>query len=175
MAIEIIPKPLKKVSVWFNILFYISIGLLISAILSYFLLDYFQRNTNQVLKEIEASLLVSRTPEEQELERSIVQYQRKIDDFVLIFNRHQTNSNSFTFLEEITHPNVVFSQFDLTKPSLSLSGTAENFVVLGQQLSIFQENPKILKTNLSTISLGKEGGVGFTFTLSLSPEIFEFK
>ncbi len=175
MVIEIIPKLPEKVSVWFNVLFYISIGLLISAILSYFLLDYFQRNTNQVLKEIKTSLLVSRTPKEQELERSIVQYQRKIDDFVLIFNQHQTNSDFFTFLEEITHPNVVFSQFNLTKPSLLLSGTAENFVVLGQQLLIFQKNSKISKTNLSTISLGKEGEVEFTFTLSLSPEIFEFK
>ena len=175
MAIEIIPKPPKKASVWFNVLFYISIGLLISVILSYFLLDYFQRDTNQSLEEIKASLSVSRTPKGQELERSIVQYQRKINDFVLIFNRHQTNSNFFTFLEEITHPNVIFSQFNLTKPSLSLSGTAENFVVLGQQLLIFQKNSKILKTNLSTISLGKEGRIGFVFTLSLSPEIFEFR
>ena len=175
MAIEIIPKPPKKVPFRLNILSYISIGLLVSTILSYFLLDYFQKNVNQDLEEITASFLVPRTPQEQELEGSIVQYQRKINDFVLIFNRHQTNSSFFTFLEEITHPNVIFSQFDLTKPSVSLSGTAENFVVLGQQLLIFQNNSKILKTNLSTISLGEEGRIGFTFNLTLLPKTFEFK
>ena len=175
MAIEIIPKPLAREPVWLNIVFYISIGLLVSIILSYLLLDYFQRNTERVVEEVKASLLVFQTSEEQELERSILRYQKKIDDFAFILKQHQVNSNFFTFFEEITHPEVRFSSINLTKSSAQLSGEAENFVVLNQQLLIFQTDPKISNTSLSQVSLGREGKVGFTFTLTLSPEIFKFQ
>ena len=99
MVIEIVPKPLAREPVWLNIVFYISIGLLVSIILSYLLLDYFQRNTEETMEEVKASLLIFQTPEEQELERSILRYQRKIDDFALILKKHQVNSNFFTFFE----------------------------------------------------------------------------
>lgn len=175
MPIEIVPKPLRKEPVWLNILFYISIGLLISAILSYFLLDYFQKTTSKTLEEIKESFLIFRTPEQQELERNILQYQKKIDDFALIFKQQRANSSFFPFLEEITHPQVVFSNFDLNGTSVRLSGEAENFVVLDQQLSIFRKNPNISDTNLSQVSLGNEGKVSFSFNFSISPKIFEFK
>ena len=58
---------------------------------------------------------------------------------------------------------------------MQISGEAENFVVLNQQLLIFQTDPKISNTSLSQVSLGREGKVGFTFTLTLSPEIFKFQ
>lgn len=175
MVIDIIPKPPEEEPIWLNILFYLSIGLLISVILSYFLLGYLQRDSDKILEGIEISLQVAQNPEERELENSVLGYKRKIDDFAIIFRQHQTNSSVFPFFEEITHPEVQFSSFQLAKPSVTLSGTAENFIALAQQLSIFQKNPKISNTNLSQISSGEDGNVGFTFTLILPPEIFEFK
>lgn len=175
MPIEIIPKAPEKESVSVNVLFYISIGLLVSVILSYFLLDYFQKNTDDTLKDIDITLRASRTPEEQELERNILQYQRKINDFSLVFNRHQTNSNFFPFLEEITHPQVRFSTLSLTESSAQIAGEAKNLMVLNQQLLIFQKNPKIFNTNLSQILFEEDGKINFNFTFTLSPEIFEFK
>jgi len=175
MAIDIIPKPPEEEPIWLNILFYISVGFLISVILSYFLLGYLQRNSNEVLERIEISLQVSQTPEERELENSVLQQKRKIDDFAIIFRQHKTNSSIFPFFEEITHPEVQFLSFQLAKSSITLFGTAESFVVLAQQLSIFQKNPKISNINLSQILSGEGGNVNFIFTLTLSPEIFEFK
>lgn len=175
MPIDIIPKPPEEEPILLNILFYISIGLLISAILIYFLLGYLQRNVNEILEERKSQLQIIQTPEEQELEKDVLRYQKKIDDFAIIFRRHKTNSNVFPFLEEITHPEVRFSDFSLTKPSVTLSGIAESFTVMDQQLSIFRENPKILDTNLSQILLDKDGRISFNFTLTLSPEIFKFK
>lgn len=174
MAIDIIPKPPKEEPIWLNILFYISVGLLISVILSYFLLNYLQRNSIKILEGIETSLQVAQTPEERELENSVLQYKKKIDNFMIIFRQHKTNSSVFPFLEEITHPDVQFSSFRLVRPSVTLSGTAENFIALAQQLSIFQKNPRISNTNLSQVLSGEDGNVSFTFTLTLPPEIFEF-
>ncbi|MCH8741423.1 PilN domain-containing protein [Patescibacteria group bacterium] len=175
MAIDIIPKPPEEEPIWLNILFYISIGFLISVILIYFLLGHLQRNSEEILEGIEISLQVAQTSEERELENSVLQYKRKIDDFAIIFSQHKTNSGVFPFFEEITHPEIQFSSFQLAKPSVTLSGTAENFVALAQQLSIFQKNPKVSTVNLSQISSGEDGNVGFIFTLTLLPEIFEFK
>lgn len=175
MVISIIPKPKEEEPIWLNILFYISTGLLVSVILSYLLLGYLQRNSDEILKGIETSLLVTQTPEERKLENDVLQYKRKIDDFVIIFTQHKTNSSVFPFFEEITHPKVQFFSFQLIKPSITLSGTAENFIALGQQFSIFQKNSKISNTNLSNVSSIEDGSIGFTITLTLLPEIFEFK
>lgn len=174
--VEIIPKPPEKPPVWLNILFYISIGLFVGAILSFFLLNHLQNVAQKSLSDMETALQVSKTPEEQEVEKKVLQAQRRIEDFVLILGRHQKNSNFFSFLEGKIHPRVKINSLDLAKPSsLTLSGQAENFIVLGQQLSIFQNTPQILKTNLNSLSLGTEGGVGFTFQLELSPQIFQFQ
>ena len=174
--VEIIPKPPEKPPIWLSILFYISIGLFVGSVLSFFLLNYLQGVAKDALSDMETALQVSKTPEEQTVENKVLQTQKKINDFVLILGSHQKNSDFFSFFEGKIHPQVKINSFDLKKPSsLSLSGETENFVVLGQQLSIFQNTPQILKTNLSSLSLGTEGGVDFTFQLELSPKLFQFQ
>lgn len=174
--VEIIPKPPEKEAIWFNMLFYFSIGLLISATLVYFLLGYLQGKINQSIEEVETALRVPRSAEEREAERIVLQEQKKINDFTFIFNSHKMNSAFFPFLEGIIHPKVVLSNLMLSESSVKLSGKADSFVVLGQQFLIFQKNPKIFSTNLSdNISLDEDGGVSFSFDLIISPEIFKFK
>ena len=173
--VEIIPKPIRKESLWVNILFFLSILVLIGVAIAYFLLGYFIGENEKILKSKQEILSQPRSDKERELEAKVFGYQKKIGDFTTLINQHKISSDFFTFLEEITHPQVWFSELDLNikEASVELSGETEK-IPLGQQLLIFRQNEKILKSTLSSLQAEEGERVSFTVTLSLDPEIFKF-
>ncbi|PIP24740.1 MAG: hypothetical protein COX33_00245 [Candidatus Nealsonbacteria bacterium CG23_combo_of_CG06-09_8_20_14_all_36_125] len=172
---EIIPKPAKKLPLWQNILFYFSIALLLITISGYFILDHFLKNSEKTIQDLELRLAREETAEEISLEKEVFSWQKKIGDFSKLIKEHALASNFFIFLEKSCHPEVYFSQVGL-KPMNSeaiLSGQAENFPVLGQQISILKSKKEIKNLNLSNISIGKKGKADFTLNLLLDPNIFK--
>ncbi len=175
MAIEIIPRKTAVLSSWLKILFYILIGLIIISILSYFILGYLQRKSLIAFKNLEEEINKERTSQRIVQEEEILNYQKKINDFGFLLSYHFFPSKFFTFLEKTSHPRILFSQTNLN-PSGSLvilSGQAESFLALGQQLQILKREPSIKSVSLSKISLGERGGVNFTLELSFDTEFFK--
>ncbi|KPJ71800.1 hypothetical protein AMJ50_00480 [Parcubacteria bacterium DG_74_3] len=175
MAIEIIPKPPVKIPFWQNFLFYFSFLLLIASIVSYFALGRFITQGEATLLELQDTLTRERTGQEIALENRVFACQKKIDDFSQLIKQHLFPSKGFLFIENLCHPRVWLSQFGLELPSyqLVISGQADSFSALGQQLLIFENNSSIKEVNLSQLSIGKEGGVEFIINLSLDPRIFQ--
>ena len=173
--IEIIPKPVEKEPLWLNILFYFSIVVLLAAITSYFILDNSIKNSFEVLQGLEKSLAEQRTEERIVLEEQLLDYEKKIHDFSSLINAHKKSSSFFSILEDLTHPKVQFSNINLEPEKLkgSLSGKADNFKVIGQQIYLFEKEPFIEKVDLNELFLGKEGIAKFVLVISLSPEIFK--
>jgi len=175
MAIEIIPKPKAKIPSWLNFLFYFSIVLLIASPSAYFALDYFLKKTEANLQTLEETLAKEKTPQEIALENRVLGHQKKTRDFSWLINQHLYSSKFFAFFQKICHPKVWFSQIslDFKASQLVVSGEAETFLVLGQQLQIFKQENLIKSVNLARISMGREGGVDFSFNLLLDPIIFK--
>lgn len=173
--VEIIPKPTEKEPVWQNILLAFSILVLIGTIIGYFLLNSFIKTNQEIIKEKEIAEKQLRSPKEQEIEREVLQYKKKIDDFAPLLGQHKISSEFFKFLEKITHPQVWISglQLDVKGAEVQISGEAEK-IALGQQLLIFQENEQILEANLSSVQMKEGEKINFTILLSLDPEIFKF-
>jgi len=173
--IEIIPKPAQKLPLWQNILFYISIAVLLAVFLSYFVLDHSLKTSSQTLENLEETLARGKTPTEIALEEETFGYQKKIKDFSRLIGSHLFASNFFTFFEKICHPKVWFSQIDLNpqQGQVALLGEAENFSVLGQQILILKTEPLIKNLDLVSLSIGKRGKVDFTLNLFLDPAIFK--
>lgn len=174
MAIEIIPKKVVEPSPWQNTLLYFFISLLLVSILGYFALDYFVKEADRNLQELKEELIEARSPQQIALEKEILDYREKIEDFSFLLISHQKTSNFFDFLEKITHPEVFFSELNLdTKESrVRLYGQAESFQTLGQQLLIFQKSEFIQGLRLPEIRIREEGKIEFVFDFSLDPELF---
>ena len=172
--IEIIPKPAAKLPLWQNILFYISIAVLLAVFLSYFIFDHSLKTSLQNLKNLEETLARGKTPAEIALEEETFGYQKKIRDFSSLIKSHLFASNFFTFFEKVSHPKVWFSQISLNpgEGRVALLGQAENFSVLGQQILILKQEPLIKNLDLVSLSIGKRGRVDFTLNLFLDPKIF---
>ena len=175
MAIEIIPRKTVALPSWLKILFYVLIGLIIISILSYFILGYLQKKSLVSFKNIEEEISKERTSQRITQEEEILNYQKKINDFEFLLSYHLFPSKFFTFLEKTSHPRVLFSQTNLNPAQslVTLSGQAESFLALGQQLQILKREPSIKNVSLSKISLGERGGVDFTLTLSFDTEFFK--
>lgn len=175
MAIEIIPKEITKPSRWQITLLYFSIFLLLVAILGYFALNYyFIKKADQEFQRLNDELTKARTPERVAIEKEVLDYQEKIEDFSSLILGYKKSSNFFDFIESITHPKVSFSELNLnpTTNQAGLSGRTDSFQALGEQLLIFQNAELIRSLTLSGIGVREEGKIDFNFNLSLDPILF---
>jgi len=176
MVVEIIPRKAVPVPLWQKILFYCLITLILGTVLSYFILGYSQKKSLERLQNLEEIITEEKTPQKIALEKEILNYQRKINNFTLILDYHPLSSKFFSFIQKTIHPNVRYSQVNLNlKESLAVvSGQAETFSALGQQLQILKRSPfNVLEdVALSRISLGRGGKVEFVLTFSFNPSFF---
>jgi cell division protein FtsB len=101
MAIEIVPKEVAKPSPLQKILLYLAISLLLVAILSYLVLNFYLiKKANQRLSELEVAIKKEKTPQHLALEEEMKNYQKKIKDFSQLLLAHRKSSNFFEFLEK---------------------------------------------------------------------------
>jgi len=173
MAIEITPKPKIKAPLWAIILLGLCLILLAALFISYI---YFKKGSEKLaenLKVTTAENILAQEIKEKSQELSL--YQKKIDVFGILISEHKKTVNIFDFLERTTHPNVWFSgfSFDSSKNMVKVSGQAESFVVLGQQLKIFKKEEIIKAINLSDVSIGEKGGINFSLDLTFDNQVFK--
>jgi len=173
--VEIIPKPTTRLPSWQNIISYFSVGLVLLVVLSYFALDiYYLDRAETKLTGLEKEL-EQKTAEEIALEQEISHYEKEIQSFSILINRHLFSSKAFEFIEKNTHPEVWFSVLNLDprKGRVTLSGDTENFVTLHQQIQILKADSSVQGLDLAKIAIGKEGRIAFNLSLILDPGLFK--
>jgi hypothetical protein len=171
---ELIPKQAPQIPAWLDILFYLSLGLLVFTLIGYFVLNQSLKTYQKTLEDLEATL--SRQVSEQtSLKDEILTEQKKIKDFSVLINKHLKTSNVFNFLEKQCHPKVWFSEFvlDAKEEKVLLSGEAQDFESLGQQMLILRDDKLIKGANLQSVSMKKEGKIIFDLSLSFNSSIFK--
>ncbi len=168
--VEIIPKKVAPLSHWVNILFYFSLVLLVFCIAGFFILSSSIKKSQKSLTDLENAFVSAKTSERISLEKEVLKYQKKTEDFSKIVGGHLETSKVFDLLQKDCHPKVWFSQFNLDSKGnqIGLSGETQSFESLGQQLLIFQGEDFIESVNLEKVSISKEGKIGFSLSLSLT-------
>jgi len=173
---EIIPKEAQKIPRWLDVLFYLSVGLLIFVFISYFLLFQSIKASEATETDLDAKIAAEEA-KSSPLRDEILTYQKKIKDFSSVINGHLESSNIYGYIEKLCHPQVWFSNFsfDVKGGKVGLSGEAQSFQVLGQQMIIFKNEKSITVANLESIAMNKEGNIDFKVSLTFDPSIFIFK
>ncbi len=174
--VEIIPKKTDETPSWQKILFYALILIAVLLVATYFILFYLHNKAEVTLNDLEARLQEIRDPEVSKMEEEVISYKKKIDNFAPLLDSHIINSNFFNFLEDNTHPKVAFADLILSTDTglATLSGKTDNFLSLGQQLAIFDDNPMVKNLVLSHISLNDKGGVDFHLNMMMNQDIFKY-
>jgi Tfp pilus assembly protein PilN len=165
---EIIPKKTPKLPKWLNILFYLALALLIFSLASLFILNNSIKKSKNTLQSLRETLTKTKTPERITLEKEILNYEKKIEDFSLLINQHLENSKFFTAFQKTCHPKVWFSQFSLNSREkiATFSGQTQSFESLGQQLLILKNEDWIKDVELKSVSISKKGKINFSLSFS---------
>jgi hypothetical protein len=173
--VDIIPKPVKETPRWQILLFYIALLLVITTVIVYLVLGWFVTDKKTYKQTIENDISVGRTEEKVKQEKEVLSYKSKIEDFAPYFKEHIFSTTFFNFLETNTHPRIFFFNIELTtsEKAVLLSGHADSFLTLGQQLFILEDSPLIEEMILGNVSIPKEGGIDFALNIIFKPEIFK--
>ena len=174
--VNLIPKRVKKISKNQKILLYFLVFSVISLTTAYVFLISLEKQAKANLEIIEEQIFTQKTTEMTTLESTIKAYKREVDEFAPYLSSHILITNFFDFLEENTHPRIYFDQMSLkaSSASVSLSGRADSFLSLGQQLMIFDDNSIVKSVSLSNISLSEEGSIVFSVGLFLDSSLFKY-
>jgi hypothetical protein len=138
-------------------------------------LGNFVKNSSSVLKELESRLSKGNTEEQQKLEDRVLGYQKKIKDFSELIKNYKQTAGIFDFIRDNSHPKVWFYKIDfsLLGARTLISGEAEDFQAIEQQLLIFRKSPLIKSVNISNVLTGKEGKIDFTFIVLFKEDILK--
>ncbi len=174
--VNLIPKPAKKISKAQRIFLYSLVFILISLTLVYVVLVSMEQRAQSKIKKLEDQITAQKTTKMIELEREIKNYKREIDEYSSYLAEHLINTKFFNLLEETVHPQVTFNQLALHSDSsyAQMSGRANSFLALGQQLIIFNNNEEIQSFNLTGLSIDEKGYVIFSLSLLLNSSLFQY-
>jgi len=178
--VKIIPKEkevAEKESILIVLLFWFSLFIFIVIVTLFFVFEWQTKNAKAQLKEIEAQLEQLGTPEQKALKEAIYDYKRKIDDFPVLLNNHQTPSKLFALIENNIHPDVWFLSFEFLrdKNQMTLSGQAKSLLALAQQVLAFEKIPQIKELTVSNIGVNKEGDIEFELSIVFTPTFLLLK
>jgi hypothetical protein len=176
MAIEINQRRKSNFPPWAVISLFILAVLVIGVIVTYLYFYVTAKSMAEKIVELDqSSIELNKKVAAKENELLLVQ--QRIEDFKSLVLNHKDFMNVFNLLEEKAIPNIKFTSFDfnrINEDSIILKGTSSNFIVIGQQINILQNDNLIKKVNLTDVKITDEGVLEFALKVVLNPEIFSF-
>lgn len=160
-------KNLKKLLYFILILLFISVAI-------FFISNHFHEKRQKELASLK-QFLVQKEENIKFLEKKILPYQKKIDNFSFFINQQLKSLKFFTIFEKITHPQVWLTEInlDLKNKKITLAGQAKNFEVLGQQIYIIQneieEENGLESFSLEVVSIADNKKINFYLIFNITP------
>lgn len=128
---------------------------------------YLARDMENSIKEIENL----QSQRDLELEVNFSKLKTDIENFKKILEVHVYPSQIFKMLEELTIPQVRFTNFnaDLADSKLILEAEAVDYSALASQIVVFEEDPRIKNVGLSEVDLDISGRVSSNLEIEIDP------
>ncbi len=170
--VDIIPK--QQETELSSIAMTAAIIILVIAVGSFGVFAFLKARTEGRLEEATTLLLQGKSAEQAELESQILGTKTKLEDFALLAARQNNPSAFFSFIEENTHPDIIFSQLALNPKDKKavLNGETRTFSNLQQQIKLLREQGESENVELTSISLGEAGQVRFTLSMLFEHSFF---
>jgi hypothetical protein len=135
----------------------------------------YEKKMNTSLESVNqeiANLANKRVPDN---ETAIIDLDAKIALLKEVFQIHTYWSEVFKKIENLTMPDVYFSdaKFNLEQDRISvqLSASTDTYTSLAKQMLSFQKEPLTQKVEISSINLSEEGGIKFSLSVAFPLKI----
>jgi hypothetical protein len=161
---------------WLDVIFYVAISLLIATVFCFVIFwgkNHYQR---QDIEKVTKNLQSVGTFQQKENETEVQIYQKKVQDFTLLFKDHEFASNVFAFLQDQTMPSIWYNQFSLDEKNHGalLTGEAESMDAFSRQVGVFENNKYVKSITALNSSIANSARIQFTMSLNLDGSIFSY-
>ncbi len=156
--------------------FYFTVSLLVSTVFCYLLFALKVYLQHKEISRLDQAIGTVGTDYQKEQEKTVLNYQKKINDYAILIANHKFSSNIFSFFEKDTLPNIWFSKFSTStkQGQIDVSGQAESMDALSRQTAVFEQNEFVKKVSLLGSSIGDMGKINFNLSLVLDPKIYNY-
>ena len=163
---------LSKLTSAANLWLILFVGFLILVILAYFGLRGYKNSLNEEGENLEKRFEELVGQRDLESEANFIELKEGIEDFKKFLNSRLYPSNLFEMMEDLTLPQVQFTDLDsnLSQAVIILEIEAVDYQTLAKQVVAFEEDERIKKIELSEVNLETSGRVGSSLSIELNPD-----
>jgi type II secretory pathway component PulL len=161
-----------------NATFYLSLLLLAAMAGAFFYFQYLIAQASDELASVSTEAAKTKTGEQKKLEDRVLSTQQELADFSQKLGNRKSSTEFFSNFEALVLPDVYFNNctVDMNGMSAKLSGHADSFQTLGQQIAMFRSADNILSSaDLQKAVIGDDGGIDFEVGIAINPEMVAFK
>jgi hypothetical protein len=141
-------------------------------------LNYWNRIQENKLQQLETEFQTLRETFPPEQEQEIAIFEEKLINLEKLLGNHVYFSNVLTILEQITHPQVYYTNLDysLDKNSLVLEGVAKNQQILSEAVNGFVNDSKDIKmVILRDMKVNTDNTMQFHLELLFQPQVLKYQ
>ena len=161
---------------WVDALFYFTVSLLIAVVFCYAM--FFVKNNAQKkeIAEHEVELQDIGTDQQKQYEKTVIYYQKKIKDFLVLFRNHEFASRTFAFMQDETLSDIWFKQFNLDKKNekIQLLGEAKNMEIFSRQVANFETSEYVEGVDALNSNIAEAGATIFNVNLNMTSALFSY-
>lgn len=171
-------KPKKLPPTWPKGLLVFVLIIFLFAIGVYFGLDYWNKNKEAQLTVLEEEFQDLRDSFALEQEKEVILFEKKLNSLSKLLADHTYFSKVLAALEELTHPQIYYTNLDFSKDKniLTLEGVAKNQMVFSEAVSGLVNNPdKIKAVAVKDMKVTNEKNVAFSLDVFIQPILLKYQ
>lgn len=178
--VSLIPKDYKKEKISLESIFS-KMGILIVVLVGLGLLGYVglffhSKSLNKQLQTLQGEIQKIDEQKDEVFEKEAVSLERVLKNLKTILKSHFYWSSFFSKFENLTVPQVSFSDFNGALDedgflTLMLAGKTSGYTYLAKQMKSFSQERFVSDINVSGINLSTEGGIEFNLNIIFSKDI----
>jgi len=157
--------------------FYASITIFVLVIAAYGGLLLLNGAQKRAREQIIEQVKVKEESIEPGLINQIFTLDKRLKNIQLLLGAHVFSSNIFRLLENNTHPQVRFLNFNLNTEiqKIDMVGETSSYSILASQIAILERDPQIERVEFGGLSLGGNNLLGFKLNLQFKPSLIQLR
>jgi hypothetical protein len=161
----------EKISSRANLWLWLSVGLLLLVVLVSLGLWGYRLNLEKKSTSLSGQIEQLESKRDLELEAEFSRLNSTIENLKKIFAKRIYPSKVLALLEELTLPQVQFTDLsiDFIQSTFDLKARAVDYDVIAKQVVVFESDERVKSISFSQVNMDEEGGVSSDFSIELSP------
>ncbi len=159
---------------WLDTILYFVVALLLATIFCFLIFTVKISGEKKTIALLEGKIANIGTREQRRLEKEVLEYQSKIDNFATLLSAHKIPTNIFDAIKSLTLPNVWFNNLSIDAASsvVSVLGETEDIPSFSRQIEVIENQDFVIDVTGLTFDLGESGRITFNFEIAIDPNLF---